>query len=163
MSRRRSQIPPDQSSLALRTDQIIQMCWQSLKTLWLVPGRPAQLTTVSRATVSGRLRGSGNHKKTAQSGSRIALQSGSRKTRYWLYLVLPAGGYSRQLAGRYWHVQYWSLLYMDPCRRSCSDSTGRWPCAGLMLGQRLRRWPNIKPAALLTKLQCQLGNLPYRH
>ena len=33
------------------------------------------------------------------------------------------------------------IFYSDPVR------TRRWPAAGLMLVHRLRRWPNIRPAA----------------
>ena len=37
---------------------------------------------------------------------------------------------------------YWSRLYAN----HIPENTGHWPNAGLFLGQRLRRWPNNKPA-----------------
>ena len=83
---------------------------------------------------------------------------------HWI-IVVPDVGQSVAPLSFYFHkadrrggVKYVSLLqYWLPCWAAVPASTTHRNNAGLMLGQRRRRWPNIKPALFLCVVFVRVG------
>ena len=73
---------------------------------------------------------------------------------------MPHAALHAKPKGSIWLLYKWADTAFLALQSSAPANTRLWPNAGLMLGHRLRRWPNIEPA--LVKVWCLLGG-PRRH